>query len=52
MSVEFDFNASLNDVAPVSPTLLSVDLMKVEKSGYLIDAFFVFLFFFFFYLSG
>ena len=24
----FDFNASLNDVAPVSPMLLSVDLMK------------------------
>ena len=27
VSVMFDFNASLNDVAPVSPMLLSVDLM-------------------------
>ena len=31
MSVVFDFNASLNDVAPVSPMLLSVDLMRMEK---------------------
>ena len=30
-SVVFDFNASLNDVAPVSPILLSVDLMRMEK---------------------
>ena len=37
MSVEFDFNASLIDVAPVSPMLLSVDLIKVEKSGLLMD---------------
>ena len=29
----FDFNASLNDVAPVSPTLLPVDFMRIEKSG-------------------
>ena len=27
----FDFNASLNDVAPVSPILFSVDLMRMEK---------------------
>ena len=34
----FDFNASLNEVAPVSPILLSVDLMRMEKCGLLIDA--------------
>ena len=34
----FDFNASLNDVAPVFPILLSVILMRIEKSGLLIDA--------------
>ena len=33
----FDFNASLNDTAPVSPILLSVDLMRKEKSGLLMD---------------
>ena len=27
----FDFNASLNDVAPVSPILFSVDEMRNEK---------------------
>ena len=37
MSVVFDFNASLNDVAPVSPILFPVDLMEMEKSGSLID---------------
>ena len=31
MSVVFDFNASLNDVAPVSPILLPVDLMRIEE---------------------
>ena len=31
MSVVFDFNASLNDVAPVSPMVLSVDLMRMEE---------------------
>ena len=31
MSVVFDFNASTNDVAPVSPILLSVDFMRIEK---------------------
>ena len=29
----FDFNAPLNDVAPASPILLSVDQMKKKKSG-------------------
>ena len=38
VSVVFDFNASLNDFAPGSPILLSVDLMRVEKSGLLMDA--------------
>ena len=37
MSVEFDFNVSLNKFAPVSPMLLSVDL-RMEKSGLLMDA--------------
>ena len=31
VSVVFDFNASLSDVAPFSPISLSVDLMRVEK---------------------
>ena len=31
VSVVFDFNASLNDVAPASLILLSVDLMKMKK---------------------
>ena len=31
VSVVFDFNASLNDVAPVSPILLAVDLMLTER---------------------
>ena len=38
MSVVFDFSASLNDVAPVSPILLSVDLIRMEKSGLLMNA--------------
>ena len=38
MSVVFDFNASLKDVAPASPMLLSVDWMRMEKSGLLMDA--------------
>ena len=38
VSVVFDFSASLNDVAPVSPMLFPVDLMKIEKSGLLMDA--------------
>ena len=36
-SVVFDFNASLSDVVPVSPMLLPVDLMSMEKSGLLMD---------------
>ena len=31
----FDFNASLNDVAPVSPILLPADLISIDKSGLL-----------------
>ena len=34
----FDFNASLIDVAPASPILFSVDLMRMEKSGLFMDA--------------
>ena len=34
----FVFNASLNDIAPVSSMLLSVDLVRMEKSGLLMDA--------------
>ena len=36
-SVVFDFNASLNDVAPVSPMWFPVGLMRVEKSELLVD---------------
>ena len=39
VSVVFDFNASLNDVAPVSPMLLAVDVMGMEKSELLMDVF-------------
>ena len=39
MSVVFDFNASLNDVAPVSPMLLPVDVMRMEKGELLMDVF-------------
>ena len=38
MSVVFDFSASLNDVAPVSPTSFPVDLTRVEKSVLFMDA--------------
>ena len=34
----FDFNASLNDVAPVSPMLFPVYFMRMKKSGLLMDA--------------
>ena len=40
----FDFNASLNDVAPLSPILLSVYFMRMEKSGLFMDAICVFAF--------
>ena len=46
MSAVFDFNASLNDVAPLSPTLFSVDAeRKKEKSELLMDVFCVSSFF-------
>ena len=45
MSVVFDFNDSLNDVAPVSPILLPVDVMRIEKSELLMDVFCVSSFF-------
>ena len=32
VSVVFDFNASLIDVAPDSPILFPVELMRIEKS--------------------
>ena len=38
MSVVFDFNASLDDVAPLSPMSFPVDLIRVERSGLLMDA--------------
>ena len=31
VSVVFDFNDSLNDVAPVSPILLPIDVKRKEK---------------------
>ena len=37
MSAVFDFNDSLNDVAPVSPMLLSVYVKRNEKSELLMD---------------
>ena len=37
VSVVFDFNASLNDVAPVSSILLSVDLIKMQKGRSLVN---------------
>ena len=45
MSVVFDFNASLNDAAPVSPIVLTVDVMRMEKSELMIDVFCVSSFF-------
>ena len=45
MSVVFDFNASLNDVAPVSPIKFPVDVMRMEKSELLMDVFCVSSFF-------
>ena len=38
MSVLFDFNASLIDIAPMSPMKLPVDSMRIKKSGLLMDA--------------
>ena len=45
MSAVFDFSASLNDVAPVSPNLLSVVVQIKEKSELLMDVFCVPFFF-------
>ena len=42
VSVVFDFNNSLNDVAPLSPILLSVDVKRNGKSELLMDVFCVF----------
>ena len=39
VSVVFDFNASLNDFAPVSPKLLTVDVMRMQMSELLVDVF-------------
>ena len=39
VSVVFDFNASLNDVAPASPNLFSVDWKRKGKSELLMDVF-------------
>ena len=41
VSVVFDFNASLNDVAPVSLILFSVDLMRMKKNRLSINAYLV-----------
>ena len=45
MSVVFDFSASLNDVAPVSPMLFPVFVKRKEKSELLMDVFCVSSFF-------
>ena len=39
MSVVFDFNDSLNDVAPVSPISLSVNVKRTGKSELSLDVF-------------
>ena len=44
VSVVFDFSDSLNDAAPVSSILLSVDKKRKENSELLMDAFCVFSF--------
>ena len=41
----FDFNASLNNVAPVSSISLPVDVKRMEKSDLLMDVFCVSSFF-------
>ena len=45
MRVVFDFNASLNDVTPVSPILFPVDVKRKEKSELLMSVFCVSSFF-------
>ena len=39
VSVVFDFNDSHNDVTPVSPMLLPVDVKRKEKSELFMDVF-------------
>ena len=39
MSVVFDFSASLNDVAPVSPMSFPVDVNRKGKSELFMDVF-------------
>ena len=41
VSAAFDFKASLNNVVPVSPMLLSIGAMKNEKSELLMDVIYV-----------
>ena len=38
VNVVFTFIASLNDVAPVSPILFTVHLIRMEQSELLVDA--------------
>jgi hypothetical protein len=45
VSVVFDFNDSLNDVAPVSLILLTVDIKRTKNSELLMDVFCVSSFF-------
>ena len=45
VSVVFDFNASLNDVTPVSSMVFTVDVKRKEKSELLMDVFCVSSFF-------
>ena len=45
VSVVFDFNDSLNDVAPVSPTPFSVDMKRKRKREPLMNGFCVSSFF-------
>ena len=37
VSVVFNFNASLNDVAPVSPMSLSVNFVKKKRKEWIVD---------------
>ena len=39
VSVVFDFNASLNDIAPASPMSLPIDDKRKEQSELLMDVF-------------
>ena len=45
-SVVFIFNASINDALPASPILLTVDLMRMDKSDLLMDVICVLFLFF------